>query len=149
MPAASPLAPLSSSPLHIASARGYLDTVDVLLTHEVHINASDNVGKTPLHQASSEGHGMIAAVLLALGAQVHAANHHGNMPLILASSGGHTDVWPRLLNSGADPDEQNKLGESARSLLKPETLLLLAKALARNAPAGPRPLPERHGKPDC
>ena len=42
-----------STPLHLASSSGRIDTVRLLLKHSVDVNAHDESRKTPLHLASA------------------------------------------------------------------------------------------------
>ena len=52
------------TPLHLASKRGFLDTVQILVNAGANINAQDEFGDTPLHLASRHSFSQVVAWLL-------------------------------------------------------------------------------------
>lgn len=113
------------TPLHLASEKGYVSIVELLLTHgarvdmrnsRVHIR-SDLISmgehrevwrETPLHLAAREGHVNVVLMLLHAGADITAkiskGNIEGNGPtaLHLAIAGGHAPTVRFLLSEGSD-----------------------------------------------
>ena len=90
----------ANTALHLASSRGHLDIVRLLLTEGADITIADNDGMTALHWASSRGHLDIVRLLLTEGADITIADNNGRTALILASRNGHIDIanclrkWP-------------------------------------------------------
>lgn len=74
-----------TTPLHIASWKGYADVVELLLVAGASVNAKDRKGLTPLHLATSYGHADVIKVLLDAGADVNAKDKKGNTSLYYAS----------------------------------------------------------------
>ena len=100
----------STTPLHVASLRGYVDVARVLLDHGADINARRDVDITPLHSASVNGHRKVVQFLLDHGATVDARDDFNSTPLFYASSDGHPEVARLLLDHGADPNIRNIVG---------------------------------------
>ena len=93
-----------STPLHVASSRGRLAVVKVLLKHRADINAGQH-GWTPLHLASCFGHHKVVRLLLEHGVDVDFKFSYGETALRLLSEGdGNPDVARVLLEYGADPN---------------------------------------------
>jgi integrin-linked kinase len=68
-------------PLHLASAHGHLDIVQMLIKAKSDINAQNEHGNTPLHYACFWGYQHIAEELVNHGALVSLANKDGDTPL--------------------------------------------------------------------
>ncbi|KAK3395038.1 ankyrin repeat-containing domain protein [Podospora didyma] len=84
------------SPLHLASMRGDLATVKLLLRAGASIDLKSSSQATPLHQACKFGHYQVARHLLSAGAQVNALKTNRQIPLYCAST-----LPPNPHNSGA------------------------------------------------
>lgn len=72
--------------LHIASARGHVDAVSLLLKHKAGVDIRDPEGYTPLHAASLHGHIKVAKVLIECGADASNFSSDGLIPLHLAAN---------------------------------------------------------------
>ena len=91
------------TPLHAASAKGFLKIAQLLLEHGARVNYKDRDGWKPLHWASSKGHLELCRLLLEHGASINAEEKLGRAtPLLLASREGFLDVAQLLLESNAD-----------------------------------------------
>lgn len=97
----------ASPPLHMAAARGDINTVKELLDKGADVNEKGGGGvlndANALDVASSEGHIEIVKLLLAKGANVNATSGGmGWTPLSSAAWFGQTDVANLLIDKGAD-----------------------------------------------
>ena len=90
------------TPLHVASEKGHVDAVHVLLNHGAHVNSQDNANWMPLHFASYEGNLEVVQLLLEHEAALDAQSNAGYTPVFLASQSGHLEVMRLLLSNGAD-----------------------------------------------
>ena len=99
-----------STPLHLASARGHVTVVRVLLEHDADVTAQNEDGSTPLHLASRWGRVKVVRVLLKHGADPTAQDNNRLTPLHQASSRGHVDSARILLELGVDATAQDKNG---------------------------------------
>jgi ankyrin repeat protein len=97
-----------STPLHLASGRGYLAIARVLVEHGVAVTARDGSGQTALHCASNSGGIDLVQFLVEHGADVTTRSYYASTPLHLASVNGHIDVAQFLVEHGADTKAQNK-----------------------------------------
>ncbi|KAH8834258.1 ankyrin repeat-containing domain protein [Flagelloscypha sp. PMI_526] len=117
-------------PLHMASYKGQLDIVKVLLKSKADPNALGQNYRTPLHLAAFMGHDSVVMALLSFAANPNIAYRDGLTPLHWAtkkgylavvwsllefransnatgSIHGHLDVAHALLKKGADPNAAN------------------------------------------
>ncbi|KAH8980408.1 ankyrin repeat-containing domain protein [Lactarius akahatsu] len=81
-----------STPLHLASSKGSVETVEMLIQHGADVNAQNGDQSTPLHLAASSRlavEGNVVRLLLKHGANVDAKDGEGRTPLQVASSEGH------------------------------------------------------------
>ncbi|CAH0047213.1 unnamed protein product [Clonostachys solani] len=95
-----------STPLHQASAKGYLELVKELLAADTKAMSQENPtpnGETALHAAAAGGYLDIVKLLVEAGANSKAAMKNGRVPLHLACAGGWLDIAEYLL---ADCPEQ-------------------------------------------
>ena len=102
----------SRAPLNIASIKGRLMVVQVLLAHhaDIDINCSDG-NWAPLHLSSWYGHPTIVRALLERGADVNLKSREGWTPLLcLSVKGGNLEIAKMLLEHGADPNIRCKDG---------------------------------------
>ncbi|KAK3248212.1 hypothetical protein CYMTET_42317 [Cymbomonas tetramitiformis] len=89
--------------LHMASFKGHVETVKVLLELECHINTRGGApGCTPLHLAVQEGKEEVAGLLLEAGAAVDAGDIDRCTPLHWAAEKGHIGTVQRLFEHNAD-----------------------------------------------
>ncbi|RSL52513.1 hypothetical protein CEP54_010853 [Fusarium duplospermum] len=85
------------TPLHFATAKGYVEIMDLLLERGADIDKPDNDGETPLHCASRRGNDVSATFLLQKQANVDKTDDKGETPLYKAARRGHTEVIEALL----------------------------------------------------
>jgi ankyrin repeat protein len=91
------------APVADAAMAGDIDTVRLLLSQGVDVNAIQGDGMTALHWAASNGDLEMAGILLAAGADVAAVSRVGNYtPLLLASRSGSAPMIDSLLVAGAE-----------------------------------------------
>ncbi|XP_070184024.1 ankyrin repeat domain-containing protein 29-like [Littorina saxatilis] len=106
--------------LHIASAKGNIETVKVLIEHEADIESVDNEGCTPLHEASiQKGDTDTIRCLIQHGVDPNhmmRVAHTWVTPLFIGSCSGQKEVVEFLLQSGANADFTTASG--ATSLYK-------------------------------
>ncbi len=88
------------------------DILDLLLTNNAKVNATDDNGAMPLHIAASQGRKEFVVLLLEHGAKkyVNTADKQGNTPLHYAGRSGNTDVESLLIKYGADETIPNDEG---------------------------------------
>ena len=80
------------TPLYIASARGHLEIVKMLIASGALLDIADKLGSTHLYSASKNGHLEIVKMLIASGALLDEANNNGWTPLYIASENGHLEI---------------------------------------------------------
>ena len=102
----------NETPLHLASKRGHVKSVSLLIQHGADMSAQNQSGMTPLHLASREGQVEVTRMLIERGADVTAQNNDEETPLHLASSHGQLEVIDMLIEHGADVKAQRKHGET-------------------------------------
>ena len=97
-----------NSALHLCSANGHMDIIQLLLDHKAPIDAINLSGSTPLHYASLTGNLDIVKVLIQKGAKPVIENKYGKTALDEAHNGKHTDVAKFLIEHvdsiGSAPD---------------------------------------------
>lgn len=96
------------APLHWASRRGQLQTVEALINAGADVNTKDESGDTPLHSASRYGYDEIVKVLISAGADVDAKTTTIGMTPLHAACVSHSNcgndhvaVCQALLAAGA------------------------------------------------
>ena len=114
------------SPLHYAASGGHVETVNLLLEYQAHIDPSDEYMWTPLHYATQGGHIEVTVnnynlllyifyilytsflskkeLLLKHGATVDSQDIFDRTPLHLASFHGYTEIAKLLLENKAAID---------------------------------------------
>ena len=102
-----------SSPLHLSSRRGHIDTVRMLIERGADVSAQNKYGSTALHWALMNGHVDLARMLIKCGADVSAQEKDGSAALHLASKKGHVDLARMLIERGADVSAQDRYGSTA------------------------------------
>ncbi|KAK8126836.1 uncharacterized protein PG998_002595 [Apiospora kogelbergensis] len=98
------------SSLHLASARGHLEVVKLLVEKHADVKALDNGGWTPLHKASRNGRLEVAKLLIEEGANIDTVTKDGQTPLYNACVHGSLKVVKLLIEKGANLQVANKLG---------------------------------------
>lgn len=88
------------TPLHAASAKGYLSIVALLLKSGADVNSRDNAQWSPLMYAAYHGHLRVINALLENEADVSASDFQGLTPLYLAVERGHFDCVSAILQHG-------------------------------------------------
>ncbi|XP_063286037.1 BRCA1-associated RING domain protein 1 [Pelobates fuscus] len=96
--------------LHLASIKGDLQEVGVLLKNGANPNVKDNAGWTPLHEACNHGHTKVVELLLKHHVLVNTAGYQNDTPLHDASKNGHLAIVQLLLSHGSSPDAVNIFG---------------------------------------
>lgn len=101
--------------LHIASAIGNKEIVDLLLNHDppASVKAVANSGQTPLFMAVSKGHVEIVDILLNSKASPSTKDRNGTTPLQRASAAGSAVMVKRLLDAGAPINASDNEGWTA------------------------------------
>lgn len=89
------------TPLMIASGRGYLEIVKLLLEKGANVNARGRGGCAALIEASGKGHLEIVKLLLNKGADINARTYSGWTALDVAVRKGHTEIVELLKAQGA------------------------------------------------
>ena len=104
------------TPLMIASQKGYLQVINILIKYKADINLStDQYKTTALMFACDKGHKDAALLLIEKGADVNMQNLNGGTALMLACMQGFTGVVELLLKNGADVNAKDAYGNSAMS----------------------------------
>ena len=94
-----------------SSQSGNNEAVQFLLDLGVNINYSNSEGKTALMLASEAGHEKVVQILVSAGANVNLQDSAGQSALMFAD--GNVGIACRLLLANADPDLQQKDGNTA------------------------------------
>ncbi|CAC5376406.1 unnamed protein product [Mytilus coruscus] len=84
--------------LFVASARGHLDVVEMLLyEHNADVSLSDKNKRTPLYSACEEGYEQIARILIEKGAEILARDIDGCSSFLKACAHAHKNIAEILL----------------------------------------------------
>ncbi|KAG8375710.1 hypothetical protein BUALT_Bualt10G0128800 [Buddleja alternifolia] len=92
--------PNKSTPLHVATIKGYLDFVLQILNHNPHLaQRFDSQQSSPLHIASAEGYLEIVKILLPDAPHMCMSRDcQGRNPLHLAAMRGHVEILKALIS---------------------------------------------------
>lgn len=101
--------PAGNSPLHIASAKGYNDIVEYLLSKGANIHSVNKRLASPLHSAVFKGRIETVKLLLDKGASIEAREDEGDTPIAWASYTGFAKIVEHLIERGADIQNKNNL----------------------------------------
>ena len=93
------------APLWVASARGHVETVRLLLEAGADKNKAEQDGTTPLFVASQQGQLEVARLLLESEADQDKARNDDIGPLFIAAQQGHVEVARILLAAEADKNK--------------------------------------------
>lgn len=85
-----------TSPLHIASAQGRVELVELLIKYGAMLNAQDFDGDTPLHEAALHMKHEVVSILLHAGAEPEIRNFSGYTPYHLACMKGCLETIKEL-----------------------------------------------------
>ncbi|KAF6207665.1 hypothetical protein GE061_016112 [Apolygus lucorum] len=96
---------LGWTPLHLASYFGHREVVQLLLDHDVDINAVNDVGDTALHKAAFIGREDLVILLLGRNADVNIRNGEGRTARDVGVEDGDTK---RLLEAAEKTDSRRK-----------------------------------------
>jgi len=91
---------IGRTPLHWAAAKGYEESVTMLLAAKADPSAADTVGWTPLHCAAAAGHAGVAKLLIENNSSVKAKDAVGATALDRAIRGDHGEVAGLLMKHG-------------------------------------------------
>jgi hypothetical protein len=100
-----------ATPVFIASAKGFDQSVKLLAELGADVTASTEKGCTPLHVAAEGGHVSTVELLLKLGADMNTVDAEGCTPLTRAVQQLEDSVVRFLLQAGADCDIEDILQE--------------------------------------
>ena len=98
------------TPLHLASWKGHLETIEELLRRGADPDAANNLGCTPLHLAVTDGQQRASEVLLDAGADPGSRDNLDQSPLHAAARGGFTALLRELIRRGAAINVQDESG---------------------------------------
>jgi ankyrin repeat protein len=102
----------------LASYNGEVETTRMLLEYGADTERRNDRGQTPLGGVAFKGREKIAALLLAHGADIDADNGGGMTPIMFAAMFGRTKIVVLLRACGASLTRRNRLGISARSMMR-------------------------------
>lgn len=89
------------TPLGIASQRGHLACVQLLLESGAAVDFHDRRGNTPLLLATDMNREQVVSALIKAGANVNRQNTYGRTPLMIAAEYRYASIVKVLLESGA------------------------------------------------
>jgi len=98
--------------LILASEKGHIKVVELLIAHGAEIDHLDNDGKSPLFYAAGNGHIKVVELLINHGAKVDQLDNDGTSPLFYAAGNGHIKVVELLIGHGAKVDQLDNDGTS-------------------------------------
>nr|XP_054752318.1 myosin-2 heavy chain-like isoform X2 [Lytechinus pictus] len=104
------------TPLHLASSKGHIDVIDVLIACKAKLNMCDNDQRSPLMKAVQGNFGVCVETLLINKADPNLVDKNGNTALHLAAIAGAQDPTLFLLENGAMVNAANKDGSTALHL---------------------------------
>jgi ankyrin repeat protein len=125
----------SRRPIHVAAARGSVETIGVLYQHGVAMDARDSVGHRPLSVACHHGHVDVVKTFLSLRQPLTMAfkdRPDHDSPLCVAAKAGHVSVVGLLIRRGATLNQRDEHGFTplyyAAHYGRPQTLNILVNA---------------------
>ncbi|MGB1601887.1 MAG: ankyrin repeat domain-containing protein, partial [Promethearchaeia archaeon] len=137
--------------LRIAAHNGDVQTLNKMLKANVDINATNPGGSSALHLAARAGQDDIVKLLLA---EERCATNvpdktHGETPLHEAVFWGHVECCRKLLEAKADPNTENRSGQTPRDLaedMRFENVLQVLRDDGRSNPADRGQHPRRRAQ---
>lgn len=111
-------------PLHEAARNNDVAKLKKLLKEAIHgPDEKDEAGQTALHLAADAGHPACIQVLVKHGANVHAADNDGISVLQAAVIGGDVETCRLLCVLGANPDQEDRDGDTPRNCSQDDPVL--------------------------
>ncbi|XP_071957300.1 BRCA1-associated RING domain protein 1-like [Antedon mediterranea] len=98
------------TPLHLASIKGDIQNVEMLLQQGADANVRDYAGWRPLHEAANHGHADVVSLLLDHGALIDAPGFENDSPLHDALANNRINVVKVLVKNGANIMARNMFG---------------------------------------
>ena len=99
-----------NTPLHVASARGHMQVLILLLKLGADVNVRNPDGLSPLHLAAYSGNAHAVSLLLDWGADISAQDNIGATPLHIAALNADELAVLVLMRRGADITIRTKTG---------------------------------------
>eukprot|EP01138_Halocafeteria_seosinensis_P001170 gb/GECG01001196.1/.p1 GENE.gb/GECG01001196.1/~~gb/GECG01001196.1/.p1 ORF type:complete len:251 (+),score=46.00 gb/GECG01001196.1/:1-753(+) len=119
------------TPLHLASFKGNVDCIKLLVSSGSQVNAEAQDGITPLQFAVQSGNLEAAKELLLSGANVDCKMKKGKTPLMTAAAKGQDDLVKLLLEHQADISAQDKSGKKAEDYAKKDSTKQILSAASK------------------
>ena len=91
-------------PLHLASKKGHIEIVKLLIDNGAELEARMTDGTTPLHLASLHNQLPVVELLLAKGVNINVEKESGRTPLYSACEKNNVEIVNALLKKGANPN---------------------------------------------
>ncbi|GKS78983.1 hypothetical protein wHma_09900 [Wolbachia pipientis] len=98
----------NQTPLCVASCKGNLYVLKLLLSRNTKVNVQDDSRKTPLHYAAREGHSDVAELLLGRGTMIDAEDCFGMAPLHYAAYHNRKNMVSFLIKQDAKIEAVDK-----------------------------------------
>ena len=93
------------TPLHVAAARGRIESARLLVEADPCKDQATHIGATPMFVAAANGHLDVVRFLVEVGAVTDQAMYNGAAPIFAAAQMGHLDVVRFLAEVGAVTDQ--------------------------------------------
>ena len=103
---------ISAAALFLAVEKGFVQTVETLLSVGIDVNSKDNLGQTALHRATRRKDEKMVRLLLKSGADVECKDDDNRTPWSANLRCNDPDVLQILLNAGANPSTCGQQGVS-------------------------------------
>uniref|UniRef100_A0A674E280 Ankyrin repeat domain 6b n=1 Tax=Salmo trutta TaxID=8032 RepID=A0A674E280_SALTR len=104
------------SPLHLASYKGHIEVVRILLKADCDLDIQDDGEQTALHRAAVVGNNDVISALIQEGCALDRQDKDGNTALHEVSWHGFSQSVKLLVKAGANVHSKNKAGNTALHL---------------------------------
>ncbi|KAI0215034.1 hypothetical protein LSAT2_032936 [Lamellibrachia satsuma] len=101
-----------NSVCHYAAEDGATDILDVLVRHDIDLDAQDITRKTPLMKATRNGKIDAVKRLLAVGCSLNIRDKNGDTALHFSARQGRVELVGALVDAGSDANMQNQWGHA-------------------------------------
>ena len=101
-----------NSVCHYAAEDGATDILDVLVRHDIDLDAQDITRKTPLMKATRNGKINTVKRLLAAGCSLNIRDKNGDTALHFSARQGRVELVGALVDAGSDVNMQNQWGHA-------------------------------------